>query len=184
VWVALLPLHFTFALLVAVICGLGYAVPFVGMIVAHILAAVLAAPQGGPMIASVTIVIFLIARIADNLLVPKIMSNSVGVSPIGVMFAVFAGGELFGIPGLLLGIPAAALIKVLFKYFVQPYIARMQVGDAVELDVRVERGGAVTVEVDEPGRPPATIVAPGEPPPPAAPQMTGETGPVVVTVRS
>ncbi len=130
VWLTLLPLRFHFALLVAVICGLGYAVPFVGMIVAQLLAAALAIPQGGPMVITVTIAIFVIARIADNLLVPKVMSESVGVSPVGVMFAVFAGGELFGVPGLLLGIPAAALVKVLFKYFVQPYVLRMQFDEA------------------------------------------------------
>jgi predicted PurR-regulated permease PerM len=39
------------------------------------------------------------------------------------MFAVFAGGELFGIPGLILGIPAAALIKILWRYFAAPWIA-------------------------------------------------------------
>lgn len=164
VWLGLLPLHFSFALLVAVICALGYAVPFVGMIVAQVLAAVLAVPQGGAMVASVTIEIFLIARVADNLLVPKVMSESVGVSPIGVMFAVFAGGELFGIPGLLLGIPAAALVKVLFKYFMQPYIVRMQVGEGPHLDVHVDveaSGAAVDVEVDEPaaaGRPAEPVV--------------------------
>ena len=43
--------------------------------------------------------------------------------PIAVMFAVFAGGELFGIPGLLLGIPAAALIKILWRYFIDPWLS-------------------------------------------------------------
>jgi predicted PurR-regulated permease PerM len=150
VWVALLPLHFSFSLLVAVICGLGYAVPFVGMIVAQVLAAVLAIPQGGAMVASVTVEIFVISRVADNLLVPKVMSQSVGVSPIGVMFAVFAGGELFGVPGLLLGIPAAAMVKVLFKFFVQPYILRMQLGDTGAADVPglVADGDAKEVDVE------------------------------------
>jgi predicted PurR-regulated permease PerM len=159
VYVVLLPLHFHFALLVAVICGLGYAVPFVGMIVAHGLAALLALPQGGAMVASVTLAIFLLARIADNLLVPKIMSDRVGVSPIGVMFAVFAGGELFGIPGLLLGIPAAALIKVLFKYFVQPYILRMQFADGPPEELLVPAADAAVSEgaAAEPGGPTPVI---------------------------
>ncbi len=159
VWLVLLPLHFSFALLVAVICALGYAVPFVGMIVAQVFAALLAIPQGGGMVASVTLEIFFISRIADNLLVPKVMSNSVGVSPIGVMFAVFAGGELFGIPGLLLGIPAAALIKVLFKYFVQPYIARMQMAEGPHLDLLVQPVAA-GVEVDVAAAGPAEAAAP------------------------
>jgi len=159
IWVVLLPLHFTFALLVAVICGLCYAVPFVGMIVAQILAAVLAVPQGGAMVAEVSIAIFLISRVADNLLVPKVMSESVGVSPIVVMFAVFAGGELFGIPGLLLGIPAAALVKVLFKYFVQPYVLRMQLGDAANLDELAQPPTAqVEVDVAPPAGSPAESV--------------------------
>jgi predicted PurR-regulated permease PerM len=166
IWLALLPLHFSLALLVAVICALGYAVPFVGMIVAQVLAAALAVPQGGPMVASVTVEIFLISRVADNLLVPKIMSESVGVSPIGVMFAVFAGGELFGVPGLLLGIPAAALIKVLFKYFVQPYVLQMQFAEGVPLDLLVENAqeridadahAAAAADVPPPAESPVTV---------------------------
>jgi predicted PurR-regulated permease PerM len=126
VWVALAPTHFGFPLIVALICAIGYAIPFVGMIAAQIVAALLAVPQGTGMVVWVTVAIFVIARVADNVLVPKVMAQSVGVSPITVMFAVFAGGELFGIPGLILGIPAAALIRVLFRYFVQPYVVRMQ----------------------------------------------------------
>ena len=140
VWVLLAPAHFTFALLVAVICALGYAVPFVGMVVAQVIAALLAAPQGTGMVVWVTIAIFVIARVADNVLVPRIMSQSLGVSPITVMFAVFAGGELFGLPGLILGIPAAALLRVLFGYFVQPYVVQMQ--------TRAENIGAANVHVD------------------------------------
>jgi predicted PurR-regulated permease PerM len=108
---------FKFALLLGIISGLAYAVPFVGQVVAHVAASLLAAPQGGPMILLVNGVVFGIGRIADNLLVPKIMSESVGVSPIVVMFSVFAGGELFGLPGLLLGIPAAALAKVAWRFY-------------------------------------------------------------------
>jgi predicted PurR-regulated permease PerM len=163
IWLALLPLHFSFALLVAVICALGYAVPFVGMIVAQVLAAALAVPQGGPMVAAVTVEIFLISRVADNLLVPKIMSESVGVSPIGVMFAVFAGGELFGVPGLLLGIPAAALVKVLFKYFVQPYVLQMQFADGLPSDLLVENAQE-RIDADARAAAAADLPPPAEPP--------------------
>ncbi len=108
---------FKFALLLGLVAGLAYAVPFVGMIVAHAVALILAAPQGPQTVVWVQIIVFTIARISDNLLVPKVMSESVGVSPIVVMFSVFAGGELFGLPGLLLGIPAAALAKVAWEFF-------------------------------------------------------------------
>jgi predicted PurR-regulated permease PerM len=113
---------FKFALLFGLISAVSYAVPIVGMIAAHLLGFVLAAPQGWGMVAEVEIVTFVIARISDNILVPKIMGESIGVSPIGVMFAVFAGGELFGLPGLILGIPAAALLKLIWGYFIGPWL--------------------------------------------------------------
>ena len=106
-----------FALLLGILSGIAYAVPFVGQVFAHVLATVLAAPQGGPEILWVNLIVFTVGRVSDNLLVPRIMSKSVGVSPIVVMFAVFAGGELFGLPGLLLGIPVAALVKVVWRSF-------------------------------------------------------------------
>ena len=138
VWAVLTPAHFAFALLVAVACAFGYAVPFFGMIVAQVIGAVLAIPQGTTMVVYVTVAIFVIARIADSVLVPKVMADAVGVSPIGVMFAVFAGGELFGLWGLVLGIPAAALVRVLFSYFVLPWILRAQQADPQQPVVIVE----------------------------------------------
>jgi len=137
VWVALAPAHFAFALLLAVVCAIGYAVPFFGMIVAQVIAAGMAIPQGTTMVVYVTVAIFVIARIADSVLVPKIMGDAVGVSPIGVMFAVFAGGELFGLWGLILGVPAAALVKVLFTYFVLPWILRAQQDDPPAHDAEI-----------------------------------------------
>jgi predicted PurR-regulated permease PerM len=113
---------FRFSLILGIISAVGYAIPVIGMVIAQVTAIVLSAPQGGWMILWVQVIMLVVGRISDNILVPRIMGSSVGVSPIGVMFAVFAGGELFGIPGLLLGIPAAALIKILWRYFVAPWL--------------------------------------------------------------
>lgn len=145
-WLFLIPLHFQFALLVGLLCALGYAIPYVGMIVAQVIAAILAVPQGGAMVVWVTVIIFVIARIADSVISPKVMSDAVGVSPIGVMFASFAGGEAFGLPGLVLGIPAAALVKVLFEYFVAPYIVRAQMSD----EEHAAHVAPATIEIDAP----------------------------------
>jgi predicted PurR-regulated permease PerM len=108
---------FRFSVTIGIIAGIAYAIPIFGMLIAQAIALVLCAPQGIGVVLWVQAIMFTVARISDNILVPKIMGDSVGVSPVGVMFAVFAGGELFGLPGLLLGIPAAALIKILWRYF-------------------------------------------------------------------
>jgi predicted PurR-regulated permease PerM len=113
---------FKFSLIIGIISGVAYAIPIIGMLIAELIAIPMCAPQGLWMIIWVQVIMFGMARISDNVLVPKIMGQSVGVSPIGAMFAVFAGGELFGVPGLILGIPAAALIKILWRYFMAPWI--------------------------------------------------------------
>jgi predicted PurR-regulated permease PerM len=113
---------FKFSLIIGLISAVAYAIPILGMLIAELIAVPMCAPQGLWMIVWVQVIMFGMARISDNVLVPKIMGKSVGVSPIGAMFAVFAGGELFGIPGLILGIPAAALIKILWRYFMAPWI--------------------------------------------------------------
>jgi predicted PurR-regulated permease PerM len=115
-------LGFKFALLIGIISAIGYAIPIIGMLVAQIIALALSAPQGPLTLVLVQAVMFGVARISDNVLVPKIMGGTVGVSPITVMFAVFAGGELFGLPGLILGIPAAAIAKLVWKYFLGPWL--------------------------------------------------------------
>ncbi|MGH7736594.1 MAG: AI-2E family transporter [Candidatus Tyrphobacter sp.] len=106
---------FKYPLIIGLISAVAYAIPVIGMVIAQLIALVLCAPQGGWMMLWVQVVMFSMARISDMVLVPRIMGSTVGVSPIGIMFAVFAGGELFGVPGLILGIPAAALIKILWR---------------------------------------------------------------------
>ncbi len=113
---------FKFSLILGIVSGVAYAIPIIGMLVAEILAVPMCLPQGLWMVVWVQVIMFGMARISDNVLVPKIMGESVGVSPIGAMFAIFAGGELFGIPGLILGIPVAALIKILWRYFMAPWL--------------------------------------------------------------
>lgn len=129
IFAACFAIGFKFALLIGVLSGIAYAVPFFGMLFAQILALVLSAPQGVGTMLWVSAIVFVVARISDTLLVPKVMSESLGVSPVVVMFAVFAGGELFGLPGLLLGIPAAALIKVVWK-FSREWVASQQTDPA------------------------------------------------------
>ncbi|MFN2449279.1 MAG: AI-2E family transporter [Candidatus Baltobacteraceae bacterium] len=113
---------FKYALLIGLVSAIGYAIPIIGMLVVQLLALILAAPQGAFEIVTMQLIVFGVARISDNVLVPKIMGGAVGVSPIAVMFAVFAGGELFGLPGLILGIPAAAIARLLWRYFLGPWL--------------------------------------------------------------
>lgn len=111
-----------YALLLGVLTGLFYAVPYLGIFVAIVAGALLGLTQSWTMALITVVTIFIVSRIADLFLVPKVMAQSVGVSPMAIIFAVFAGGELFGMWGLVLAIPAAAVFKVVWRFWLHPWI--------------------------------------------------------------
>ena len=55
------------------------------------------------------------------LLTPSLVGNKIGLHPVAVIFAVMAGGQLFGFVGVLLALPVAAVIMVLIRHAVQRY---------------------------------------------------------------
>lgn len=58
--------------------------------------------------------------IEGYILVPKILGKTLGLSEVGVLFAVTAGGALLGLFGVIVALPLAAAIKVAFQEFVEP----------------------------------------------------------------
>ena len=111
-----------YALLLGVLTGVLYAVPYLGIMIAIVCGVLLGALQSWTMAVVTVVVIFIVTRIADVVLVPKVMAESVGVSPMAIIFAVFAGGELFGLWGLMLAIPAAAIFKVIWRVWLHPWL--------------------------------------------------------------
>lgn len=121
-FIVLLIMRSNYALLLGVITGILYAVPYLGIMVALVAGFLLGLLQSWPMAIGTAVVIFIITRIADIVLVPKVMGDTVGVSPMAIIFAVFAGGELFGLWGLVLAIPAAAIFKVAWRVWLHPWL--------------------------------------------------------------
>lgn len=111
-----------YALLLGVLTGLLYAIPYIGVFAAVVLGLLLGVLQSWQVAIWTAVIMFVVTKIADTFLVPKVMSESVGVSPMGIIFSVFAGGELFGLWGLLLAIPAAALFKALWVVWIYPWL--------------------------------------------------------------
>jgi predicted PurR-regulated permease PerM len=111
-----------YAVLLGILTGLLYAIPYLGVFLAVVLGVILGFLQSWQMALWTAAIIFLVTRIADIVLVPKVMGESVGVSPMSIIFAVFAGGELFGLWGLILAIPAAALFKVIWIVWLYPWL--------------------------------------------------------------
>jgi len=115
-------LHAPYALLVAIVTGLLYLVPYLGLLVAIVVGMLLGLLQSWGMALEIGVVILAVTRVSDYVIAPKVMGESVGVSPVTIIFALFAGGELFGLWGLILAIPAAALIKVVWNLWLRPWL--------------------------------------------------------------
>jgi len=111
-----------YALLLGMLTGLLYAIPYLGIFVALLIGGMLGLLQSWTEAIITLVVIFGVTRVADLVLVPKVMAQSVGISPMAIIFAIFAGGELFGIWGLVLAIPAAAIFKVAWRVWLHPWL--------------------------------------------------------------
>lgn len=61
------------------------------------------------------IIIVIIQQVDANILEPKIVGENVGVSPFWVIISVSVGGNLFGVPGMILGLPLLVLIKTIIE---------------------------------------------------------------------
>ena len=109
--------HLHFALPLAVATGFLEVVPFLGPVVAATIAALVALSQGGVALAIWVIVFYTVIRqLEDQIVSPVVLGNAVELHPLFVIFAVLAGGALFGILGTLAAIPVAASIKVIVDY--------------------------------------------------------------------
>ncbi|WP_447045487.1 AI-2E family transporter [Vreelandella sp. H-I2] len=106
-----------FGLLIGFVSGLVSIVPFLGFIVGLAIALVVALFQYATWWAVLgVIVVFSIGQMAESVILqPKLLGDKIGLHPVAVIFAVLAGGNLFGLTGVLLALPVAAVILVLLK---------------------------------------------------------------------
>jgi predicted PurR-regulated permease PerM len=111
------------AVLIGAIAGFGNMVPYVGTAIGVVLAAVavLLSWEGAWQIAAVAGT-FVFAQLAESLVItPRIVGDKVGLSPVAVIVALLAFGELFGFVGILLAVPVTAILKVVLVVVVERY---------------------------------------------------------------
>ncbi|KGI77222.1 AI-2E family transporter [Oleiagrimonas soli] len=109
--------------LIGMVAGLLSFVPYLGFIIglgASLIAALV--QYGDWMHIALVLVVFGIGQVLEGyVLVPRLVGNKIGLHPVAVIFAVLAGGHLFGFLGVLLALPAAAVIMVLLRYGYERY---------------------------------------------------------------
>ena len=100
-------------------------VPYLGSILGLVTSLGIAIAQfpGWIDVAIVAGIFFAGQLIEGNFLTPKIVGGSIGLHPVWVIFALLAGGGLFGFTGVMLAVPVAAAIGVLVRYWAERYRA-------------------------------------------------------------
>ncbi len=113
------------ALLIGVITGLVSFVPYLGFTLGVVLAMVAMLVQAPELtsLLSIAIVFGLGQLIETYALTPYLVGDRIGLHPVAVIFAVLAGGQLFGFTGVLLALPAAAVIAVLLRHLRRQWVA-------------------------------------------------------------
>ena len=137
--VGLTTMGLRFGLLIGMMAGLASIVPFLGFIVGISVALIVAFFQYDTWLALLGVVIvFSIGQVLESVLLqPKLLGDRIGLHPVAVIFAVLAGGTLFGFTGVLLALPAAAVIMVLLRELKDRYVSST-LYDAEQHDSRDE----------------------------------------------
>ncbi|MGE0652501.1 MAG: AI-2E family transporter [Alphaproteobacteria bacterium] len=129
---ALTAVGLDFGLVIGLVSGLISFIPFVGATVGFIVSVGVAVVQFENVTPiALTAGIFVVGQVLEgNFLTPKLVGDRIQLHPVWVIFALLAGGLLFGFVGVLLAVPAAAVIGVLARFFIGEYLqSRIYRGD-------------------------------------------------------
>jgi predicted PurR-regulated permease PerM len=132
-------------LLIGFIAGLVSFVPYLGPATGVVLGLTAALVQFGDWKhVALVLGVFGIGQVIESyILTPRLVGNRIGLHPVAVIFAIMAGGQLFGFLGVLIALPVAAVVNVLLRYAHQRYTqSRLYSGDrpGIELDDFVDAG--------------------------------------------
>lgn len=118
---------FPYALMISVLIAVMSFIPMFGIYVASAIGAVLIAFQGGILSGVLFYAMFLgIQQIEGNFIYPRVVGNSVGLSPLVVLASVIVGGGLFGFVGMIISVPVSAVLLVLYKEIVEKRLKKIE----------------------------------------------------------
>ncbi len=120
---------FTFVVLVAagvpnaaafaVLAGFVDIIPIVGAVIAVVMPTLAAFQESTTRAIIVLVLLLLYQQFEDRILTPRVYGQTLNLPPVIVLVAVLIGGQLFGIPGVLLALPAAAVARVVLDYYLE-----------------------------------------------------------------
>jgi predicted PurR-regulated permease PerM len=120
---AMVLLRVPYALTLGVLAGLGELVPYFGPFIGALPGLALAGAHSWRLMLEVGAAYAVIQQIESAVVHPNIVGHAMGLHPLTVVFALLAGGELAGLPGLLVGVPVAGAVQVTAVHLVRAAVA-------------------------------------------------------------
>jgi len=120
VTIALTIMKVKYAPLLGFIIGLFNMIPYIGAIIAIIVSGLITLITGGlSQCIWMIIIVTILQQIDANIINPKIVGQSLKLSPLLIIFAITVGGAYFGMLGMFLAVPVIAVVKILVEDFVE-----------------------------------------------------------------
>lgn len=121
--VALVIAGLQYGFFIGLMAGALSIIPLVGSVFGLLVSVMVAWFQSGDIqFVGIIATIFFAGQIIEgNVLTPKLVGDSVGLHPLWVLFSLMAGGAIFGVLGMLLAVPVAAIAGVLIGFFLMRY---------------------------------------------------------------
>jgi predicted PurR-regulated permease PerM len=106
----------------------------------------------------VAILFLFIHQIEGHVVVPNVMGSVLRLHPLLVIFGLLAGGEIYGLPGVLVALPLLAAGRAAWEFFGERIeLEPWNESGVVPVEVEVEPPGPRAVPVEEPPEPPAAV---------------------------
>ncbi len=114
-------LRVDFALVLGIIAGITNIIPYFGPFIGAVPSLIVAAFTSPMLAVKVAIWIIIIQQIESNLVSPQVLGKKMNMHPLLVIFSLLAGGKFLGIPGMIIGVPVVAVIRILLRNFFSHY---------------------------------------------------------------
>lgn len=108
-----------YAATIALVAGFTELIPYVGPFLAWFIAMPIVANQSLMLIVWMTVLMYVVQVLENNIIVPLVMHRAVGISPIFIMFAMLVGFSFLGVLGMVLAVPVATAVSIFVKDYAE-----------------------------------------------------------------
>lgn len=113
-----------YAVVMGIVMGLADLIPYFGPLLGAVPIVALSWLESKKLALYALLVIAVVQQIEAAVLAPRILGQSVDLPPLAIILALLAGGELFGVAGLLLAVPAAAIGRIIVGFLWAKLVSR------------------------------------------------------------